>query len=61
MPAKPNSARACAPSTRIRKNSIKKGIGERDIAVTFGGVTFSSGEWLYADEDGILVASRPLL
>ncbi|MBV5277330.1 ribonuclease E activity regulator RraA, partial [bacterium] len=32
--------------------SVKKGVGERDLAVTFGGVTFSPGEWLYADEDG---------
>jgi len=38
----------------------KKGIGERDVAVTFGGVTFNPGEYLYADEDGILVADRPL-
>lgn len=38
----------------------KKGIGERDVAVTFGGVTFNPGEYLYADSDGILVADRPL-
>ena len=38
----------------------KRGIGERDVAVTFGGVTFNPGEYLYADEDGILVADRPL-
>jgi len=43
------------------QKSLKKGIGERDLAVTFGGVTFTPGEWLYADEDGILVASKPLL
>ncbi len=41
--------------------SVKKGVGERDLAVTFGGVTFSPGEWLYADEDGVIVADRPLL
>lgn len=38
----------------------KKDIGERDIAVTFGGVTFNPDDWLYADEDGILVADHPL-
>ncbi|MCL2345501.1 MAG: ribonuclease E activity regulator RraA [Desulfobulbus sp.] len=43
------------------QKSIKKGVGERNIAVTFGGVTFNPGEWLYADEDGVLVSSRPLL
>lgn len=42
------------------QKSIKKNVGDRDIAVTFGGVTFNPGEWLYADEDGILVSSRTL-
>ena len=41
--------------------SIKKGAGDRDIAVAFGGVTFTPGEWLYADEDGVIVAAAPLL
>jgi len=42
------------------QKSIKKGIGDRNIAVTFGGVTFNPGEYLYADEDGILVSDKPL-
>jgi regulator of ribonuclease activity A len=29
--------------------------------VTFGGVEFSAGDWLYSDEDGIVVATRSLL
>jgi regulator of ribonuclease activity A len=41
--------------------SIKKGVGERDLAVTFGGVTFTPGEYLYADEDGVIVSSEPLV
>ncbi|KON80291.1 ribonuclease E activity regulator RraA [Azoarcus sp. PA01] len=41
--------------------SIKKGAGERDIAVTFGGVTFTPGHFLYADEDGIVVSESSLL
>lgn len=41
--------------------SVKKGAGERDVAVTFGGVTFRPGEWLYADADGIVVSSASLL
>ena len=40
--------------------SAKKGEGARDVAVTFGGVTFRPGEYLYADEDGIVVSARPL-
>ncbi len=43
------------------QKSIKKNVGDRDIAVTFGGVTFNPGEWLYADEDGVLVSSKPLV
>ena len=42
------------------QKSIKKGVGDRDIAVTFGGVTFNPGEYLYADEDGVLVSSKTL-
>ena len=38
----------------------KKGVGEIDVPVTFGGVTFFPGETLYADANGILVTSLPL-
>ena len=43
------------------QKSIKKNVGDRDLPVTFGGVTFNPGEYLYADEDGIVVSTRPLL
>jgi regulator of ribonuclease activity A len=49
-----------AIGTNPRK-SVKLGAGQRDIPVTFAGVTFSPGEYLYADEDGILVSKRSLL
>jgi len=39
----------------------KKGIGERDIPVTFGGVTFKSGEYLYADNNGVIVSPQSLM
>lgn len=42
------------------KKSNKRGIGERDVLVTFAGVTFKPGEHLYADEDGIVVSTREL-
>jgi regulator of ribonuclease activity A len=42
------------------QKSIKRGVGERNLAVTFGGVTFNAGEFLYADEDGVLVSSVAL-
>lgn len=40
--------------------TVKKNIGDVDIAVSFGGVTFVPGEWLYADEDGVIVSATPL-
>ena len=40
--------------------TLKKNVGEADIAVTFGGVTFVPGEWLYADEDGVIVSTSAI-
>lgn len=40
--------------------SVKKGAGDRNLAVTFGGVTFQPGDWIYADEDGVVVSSASL-
>ena len=35
--------------------SVKKGVGDEGINVHFCHVTFRSGEYVYADEDGIVV------
>ena len=43
-----------ALGTNPRKGG-KTGAGERDVEVTFGGVTFVPGEIAYCDEDGIVV------
>ncbi len=40
--------------------SVKRGDGDRDIAVHFSGTDFTPGHWVCADSDGILVASRAL-
>ncbi len=42
------------------KKSVKKDIGERDIPVTFAGVNFIPGHYLYADEDGFVVSEKDL-
>ncbi len=42
------------------RKSGKTGSGAADVPVTFGGVTFTPGHWLYSDEDGLLVAAEPL-
>ena len=38
----------------------KRGEGQRDIKVRFADATFAPGDWLYADEDGVVVAPRKL-
>ncbi|MFV8835990.1 ribonuclease E activity regulator RraA [Aquisalimonas sp. APHAB1-3] len=40
--------------------SVKKGVGERDVSVTFAGITIRAGQYLYADEDGLIVAQEAL-
>ena len=40
--------------------NFEKTNGERDIELKFGGVTFNSGDFLYADEDGIIICSEEL-
>ena len=43
-----------ALGTNPRKSS-KTGAGERDVPVTFGGATFSPGDQLWSDDDGVVV------
>lgn len=39
----------------------KRGIGDYNIPVTFGGVTFRPGDYIYADNNGVIVAPKPLV
>ncbi len=48
-----------ALGTNPRKSG-KTGAGEADVAVSFGGVTFTPGHMLYSDEDGIVVSATPM-
>ena len=48
-----------ALGTNPRK-SAKAGEGEIGVPVEFGGVIFTPGDYLYADEDGIVVSPRAL-
>ncbi|MCF7535063.1 ribonuclease E activity regulator RraA [Pseudomonas petrae] len=38
----------------------KRGLGDLNKAVTFGGVTFKPGEFIYADNNGIIVSPSAL-
>jgi regulator of ribonuclease activity A len=40
--------------------SGRSGAGERGLPVTFAGVTWAPGAWLYADADGMVLAGRSL-
>ena len=45
----------------IPQKSNRKGIGEVDVSLYFGSVTFNSGDYLYADNNGIVVAKEKLV
>jgi len=40
--------------------SVRKGRGDLNIDITFGGVTFKPGHFIYADNNGVIVAPEPL-
>ena len=39
----------------------KLGVGQRDLALHFGGVDILPGDYIYADNNGVLVSRAPLL
>ena len=45
----------------IPLKSVRKGVGEVDVPVTFAGVTFTPGEYVYADNNGIIVSAKKLI
>lgn len=44
----------------VPQKTEKRGLGERDVEVEIDGVAVRPGDWLYADEDGVIVADSPL-
>jgi len=45
----------------IPRKTVKRNQGVMDIPVRFAEVVFYPGEYLYADEDGIVLSDKPLL
>ena len=41
------------------RKSAKTGAGERDVPVTFGGATFTPGDLVVSDDDGVVVLPQP--
>ncbi|MFW5824087.1 MAG: ribonuclease E activity regulator RraA [Marinobacter sp.] len=48
-----------ALGTHPRKTD-KRGVGDLNVPVTFGGVTFRPGQYVYADNNGIVVSETRL-
>jgi regulator of ribonuclease activity A len=44
----------------VPKRGDRTGCGERDVALHFGGMTFTPGEHLVADPDGVIVLPKGL-
>lgn len=42
------------------KKSVKKDIGEHNVPVSFAGVNFIPGQYVYADQDGFVVSEKAL-
>ena len=42
------------------RKSIKQNVGHRDVGVQMPGAFIQAGEWIYADEDGVLVSKDKL-
>jgi len=38
----------------------KRGLGDLNVPVTFGGVTFKPGHYIYADNNGVIVSPKKL-
>jgi regulator of ribonuclease activity A len=45
----------------IPLKSVRKGVGEVNIPLTFGGITFKPGEYVYADNNGVIVSAKALI
>ena len=45
----------------IPRKTVKRSQGVLDIPIHFADATFNPGEFIYADEDGIIISDNPLL
>lgn len=42
------------------QKTVKRNHGDAEVTVSFAGIDFRPGEWLYADADGLVVSARRL-
>lgn len=43
------------------RKSIPVTAGDKDISLSFGGIAFNSGDYLYADSDGVIVTTSKIV
>ena len=41
--------------------TVKAGIGQTNVPVSFSGLNFSPADFIYIDEDGIIISEKPLI
>jgi regulator of ribonuclease activity A len=46
---------------RCALKTEKLGVGQRDVPIAFGGVSIAPGDYVYADNNAVIVSSRSLL
>lgn len=45
----------------IPKKSVRKGVGETGLPISIGGVTICDGDYIYADNNGVIVSGERLV
>lgn len=45
----------------IPKKSVRKGVGETGLPISIGGVTICEGDYIYADNNGVIVSGDKLV
>lgn len=43
------------------KKSVRKGQGDLNVEINFAGLTFKPGEYIYADNNGVVISSKMLI
>lgn len=46
---------------RCALKTEKLGMGQRDVPIAFGGVSINPGDYIFADNNAVIVSPRPLL
>ena len=41
--------------------TIKAGVGQTNVSISFAGLNFEPADFIYMDEDGIIISERPLI